>query len=154
VAYLRLTYGALGVTAHIHVSWLDPCKVRRVTAVGSRRMVVYNDLSTEERIRIFDKGVMPSEDVGNGQIPMSYRNGEIRSPYLTAQEPLDIQDRHFLDCVEQGLQPTTHGENGAAVVRVLEGAEVSLREGRSVDLDSLVATNGRSHPFPAASLAG
>jgi predicted dehydrogenase len=154
VAYLRLTYGALGVTAHVHVSWLDPCKVRRVTAVGSRRMVVYNDLSPEERIRIFDKGVTPSEDAGSGQIPMSYRNGEIRSPYLTAQEPLDIQDRHFLDCVEHGLRPSTHGENGAAVVRVLEGAEISLREGRSVALDDVLATNGRSHAAAPASLAG
>jgi predicted dehydrogenase len=152
VAYLRLDYGVLGVTAHIHVSWLDPCKVRRVTAVGSRRMVVYNDLSSEERIRVFDKGVMPSEDAGNGQIPMSYRYGEIRSPYLTAQEPLDIQDRHFLDCVAGGLLPATHGENGAAVVRVLECAEISLREGRSVSLDEVGASNG--HAVPRTALAG
>ncbi len=149
VAYLRLTYATLGVTAHIHVSWLDPCKVRRVTAVGSRRMVVYNDLSSEERIRVFDKGVTPAQDAANGQIPMSYRNGEIRSPYLTAQEPLDVQDRHFLDCVERGLVPATHGENGAAVVRVLEGAEISLREGRAVDLDgATVATNGHTKLQP------
>jgi predicted dehydrogenase len=154
VAYLRIDYGTLGVTAHVHVSWLDPCKVRRVTAVGSRRMVVYNDLSSEERIRVFDKGVMPSASAGNGQIPMSYRYGEIRSPYLTAQEPLDIQDRHFLDCVEDGLLPTTNGENGAAVVRVLECAEISLREGRPVALDEVVAPNGRTHAPPGAALAG
>jgi hypothetical protein len=79
---------------------------------------------------------------------MSYRNGEIRSPYLTAQEPLDVQDRHFLDCIERGLLPTTHGENGAAVVRVLEGAEISLREGRTVDLDGIIATNGHSKVQP------
>ncbi len=148
VAYLRLTYGTLGVTAHIHVSWLDPCKVRRVTAVGSSRMVVYNDLSSDERIRVFDKGVMAAHDSANGQIPMSYRNGEIRSPYLTAQEPLDVQDRHFLDCVEHSLVPATHGGNGAAVVRVLEGAEISLREGRAVDLDAALATNGHSQIQP------
>ena len=69
VAYLRLTYATLGVTAHVHVSWLDPCKVRRVTAVGSRRMVVYNDLSSEERIRVFDKGVMPSAGRGERTDP-------------------------------------------------------------------------------------
>jgi predicted dehydrogenase len=154
VAYLRLTYPTLGVTAHIHVSWLDPCKVRRVTAVGSRRMVVYNDLSSEERIRVFDKGVTPSRDAGNGQIPMSYRNGEIRSPFVSAQEPLDIQDRHFLDCVERGRLPATDGANGAAVVRVLECAEISLREGRAVAIEEVPATNGRSHALPGTALAG
>ena len=72
VAYLRLSYPDLDVTAHIHVSWLDPCKVRRVTVVGSERMVVYNDLATEERIRVFDKGLVArSEADAETQAPTS-----------------------------------------------------------------------------------
>lgn len=135
VAYLRLTYADLDVTANIHVSWLDPCKVRRVTAVGSRRMVVYNDLSPEEPIRVFDKGVTLAHTNGDAEkIPLSYRYGDISSPYLVSQEPLDVQDRHFLDCVRTGMVPLTDGENGAAVVRVLEAAQVSLAEDRPVSL--------------------
>lgn len=146
VAYLQLDYAPLGVSAHIHVSWLDPCKVRRVTAVGSRRMVVYNDLSQDERIRVFDKGVTPGEDASSGRIPMSYRYGEIRSPFIDALEPLDVQDRHFLDCVANELVPTTDGANGEAVVRVLECAEISLREGRAVDVhEPVTRVNGRAH---------
>jgi predicted dehydrogenase len=146
VAYLRLWYSAPDVTANIHVSWLDPCKVRRVTAVGSRRMVVYNDLAAEERIRVFDKGVTAAEDNGDaGQIPMSYRYGDISSPYLLSQEPLDVQDRHFISCILEGKIPLTGGENGAAVVRVLEAAQISLLEDRPVALSEITFTQQASH---------
>lgn len=140
VAYLRLTYPELDLTANIHVSWLDPCKVRRVTVVGSRQMVVYNDLAAEERIRIFDKGVAIPDGTGDvPQRPMSYRYGEITSPYVPFEEPLAVQDRHFVSCVASGEQPRTDGEVGLAVVKVLEGAELSLRLGRPVALDELGA---------------
>ena len=77
VAYLRLYYEERQVTANIHVSWLDPCKVRRVTLVGSDKMAVYNDLAADERVRLYDKGVIALEGDGNlGAMPMSYRYGE------------------------------------------------------------------------------
>ena len=150
VAYLRLTYAELNVTANIHVSWLDPCKVRRVTAVGSRRMVVYNDLSSDEPIRIFDKGVTLADGNGAaGTIPLSYRYGDISSPYLVSQEPLDVQDRHLIDCVRTGAVPLTDGANGAAVVRVLEAAQVSLAEDRPVVLAG-ASMNGHAHRLASA----
>jgi len=103
VAYLRLGYTDLDLTANIHVSWLDPCKVRRVTVVGSRQMVVYNDLASDDRIRIFDKGVAVPDGAGDvPQMPMSYRYGEIVSPYVAFEEPLAVQDRHFVSCVLRG----------------------------------------------------
>jgi predicted dehydrogenase len=140
VAYLRLSYPDLDLTANIHVSWLDPCKVRRVTVVGSRQMVVYNDLAAEERIRIFDKGVAVPDGAGDvPQMPMSYRYGEITSPYVPFEEPLGVQDRHFVSCVASGERPRTDGEVGMAVVKVLEGAELSLRLGRPVALEELGA---------------
>ena len=140
VAYLRLSYPELELTANIHVSWLDPCKVRRVTVVGSRQMVVYNDLAAEERIRIFDKGVAVPDGAGDvPQIPMSYRYGEITSPYVPFEEPLAVQDRHFVSCVASGARPTTNGDVGLAVVKVLEGAELSLRLGRPISLNELGA---------------
>jgi predicted dehydrogenase len=140
VAYLRLDYTNPDVTANIHVSWLDPCKVRRVTVVGSSKMAVYNDLASEERIRIFDKGLdLPSDGLGLEQIPMSYRYGEIRSPYVSFEEPLTVQDREFVMCVSEGRMPTTDGENGMAVVAALECADISLTEGRPVHLEEIAA---------------
>lgn len=140
VAYLRLLYRGPGldITANIHVSWLDPCKVRRVTVVGSSKMAVYNDLSTEERIRVFDKGVVaPAGGTALPDMPMSYRYGEIRSPHIPFDEPLSVQDRHFASCAMSGETPRTDGANGLAVVQVLECAEISLREGRPVRPDEL-----------------
>jgi predicted dehydrogenase len=137
VAYLRLQYPG-GVIANIHVSWLDPCKVRRVTVVGSAKMAVYNDLASEERVRLFDKGVTSLESQANVQdIPMSYRYGEIRSPYIAFEEPLTVMDRHFLSCVEDGIRPSTDGKVGLAVVQALECAAISLRERRQVDIGEL-----------------
>jgi predicted dehydrogenase len=146
VAYLRLQYREPEVTANIHVSWLDPCKVRRVTVVGSSKMAVYNDLSTDERVRVFDKGVVPPGDgTALQDIPMSYRYGEIRSPYLLFEEPLSVQDREFVTCIMTGTRPRTDGQNGLDVVEVLECAEISLREGRPVQLEEL---SGPPEPEP------
>jgi len=130
VAYLRMTYEDIGVSAHVHVSWLDPCKVRRVTAVGSRKMAVYNDLATEERIRIHDKSVScPVGDADLTQPPMSYRYGDITSPYVAATEPLAVQDEHFVECIATGARSRTDGRSGLAVVQVLEAAQESLETG-------------------------
>ena len=138
VAYLRLMYRDPDVTANIHVSWLDPCKVRRTTVVGSSKMAVYNDLSSDQPIRVFDKGVVAPPDDGNLQDPpMSYRYGEIRAPYVMSEEPLSVQDREFVSCVLRGEQPSTDGNNGLSVVQVLECADRSLPTGLPVRLDDL-----------------
>lgn len=139
VAYLRLLYRDPDVTANIHVSWLDPSKVRRTTVVGSSKMAVYNDLAVDERIRVFDKGLVapPSDGENLQDLPMSYRYGEIRAPYVTFEEPLSVQDREFVSCVLNGVQPSTDGNNGLSVVRVLECAERSLPTGRPVRLDEV-----------------
>lgn len=122
VGYLRLTYHGSALMAHVHVSWLDPCKIRRVTVVGSRRMAVYDDLADQDRLRIYDKGVVASAGDDARNSPVSYRYGGIFSPYMSIQEPLRVQDEHFVECVRSGLRPRTDGENGLAVVRVLEAA--------------------------------
>jgi predicted dehydrogenase len=160
VAYLRLFYDDPCLSATIHVSWLDPCKVRRVTVVGSDKMAVYDDLAAEERVRIIDKGVSARLDEAPGvvdltQPPMSYRYGDIVAPFIAADEPLAVQDRHFIECVSMGLTPLTDGASGLAVVRILEAAQLSLRLGHPVALDDestdsprmvcQVAGNGHSH---------
>lgn len=138
VAYLRLSYPDLGVNANAHVSWLDPCKVRRVTVVGSERMVVYNDLATEERIRVYDKGVVPgSEADSETMAPASYRYGDISSPFVQFEEPLMVQDREFVEAVTHELGPVAAPHTGVLVVDALEAAERSLREGRPVAVDEV-----------------
>lgn len=134
VATLRLAYKDPDVTAMIHVSWLDPCKVRRVTVVGSKKMAVYDDLLTDDRLRIYDKGVehIPATDLH--AVPMSYRYGNIVSPFIVADEPLYLEDQHFIDCIRSGGPIRTGGANGLAVVKVLDAADRSMREHRTVHL--------------------
>lgn len=142
VAYLRLYYDEClddgGLTANIHVSWLDPCKVRRITAVGSKKMAVYDDLAAEERIRVLDKGVCePLEDGDLTQPPMSYRYGDIFVPFVSPEEPLAVQDRHFIECIARGARPLSDGEDGLSVVEALEAAEFSRKLGRPVYLEEI-----------------
>ena len=136
VAFLRMQYEDPNVTAHVHVSWLDPAKVRRVTVVGSRRMAVYDDLQSDERVRIHDKGVTvasPSEDLSLP--PFTYRFGDIVSPHIDFPEPLHVEDSHFITCIRDGAEPATDGRNGGAVIAVLEAAERSLVSGASETVD-------------------
>ncbi len=147
IAHLRLYYEELGVEATVHVSWLHPSKTRRVTAVGSELMVVFDDLATEERIRVHHKCVRETEAVSDdlSQPPMSYQYGDVVTPYLEVKEPLVVEDQHFVDCITQGLAPNTGGDNGLDVVAVLAAAQLSLEEGRRVSLEPRTA-RGRSQP--------
>jgi predicted dehydrogenase len=155
VAYLRLSYADPAVFANIHVSWLDPCKVRRVTLVGSKKMVVYNDLASEERIRIHDKGVLQLPGHGDdARPPMSYRYGDVVAPYLTMNEPLVVEDGHFVDSIISGTRPMTDGANGLAVVEILEAAQLSLDEGRPVEIAEIrqrTPVDGIELPPPVSS---
>jgi predicted dehydrogenase len=137
VAYIRLDYGDLGVRSNIHVSWLDPRKVRRITAVGSSKMVVYDDMADEERIRVYDKSASPPEGSDAPLSGIAYHLGEIVAPYVPFAEPLAVQDQHFIDCIANGSSPCVDGNSGLAVVQVLECAEISLREQRPVALEEV-----------------
>jgi predicted dehydrogenase len=153
VAYLRLYYDDClddhGLSASIHVSWLDPCKVRRVTAVGSKKMAVYDDLAAEERIRILDKGVCPPPDGDDlTQPPMSYRYGDVVVPFVSPDEPLAVQDRHFVECIANTARPLTDGQDGLAVVEALEAAELSRRLGRPVLLDEISSADRATGTSP------
>jgi predicted dehydrogenase len=152
VAYLRLRYTDPSLSAYVHVSWLDPDKVRRVTVVGTEKMAIYNDVSHNERIRIYDVGVMaPSETDAMHAMPMSYRYGDIVSPYIPFEEPLALQDAHFIQCIRDGTRPRTDGSSGMAVVRVLEAASRALALGREVQVPPSDFVVG---PAPRRELAG
>ncbi|HEX2297160.1 MAG TPA: Gfo/Idh/MocA family oxidoreductase, partial [Pseudonocardiaceae bacterium] len=133
VAYLRLDFERAATHAFVHVSWLDPCKVRRVTVVGERKMAVYNDMSDNERIRVYDIGVDPADPDDHGEPhawPVSYRTGDIVSPYVQFNEPLLVQDSHFVDCIRTGRRSSTPGERGLDIVRVLSATDVAEATGR------------------------
>ncbi len=129
VALLTLHFPR-GVIAFIHVSWLDPNKIRRTTVVGSRKMLVYDDTAPQEKIRIYDKRVdVQSYYDSFGDFQYSYRYGDIQIPRVDETEPLRLECEHFVDCIKTGATPRTDGLSGLRVVSVLHAASVSLRDG-------------------------
>lgn len=128
VAFLTLEYPG-GHLAHVHVSWLDPNKIRQATFVGSRKMLVYDDVSSLEKIRVYDKGVdvLPHYD-NFGEFHLSYRFGDIFIPRLEQAEPLKIETAHFIACIEGKEEPLSSGAHGLEVVEILESACRSIKE--------------------------
>src|SRR5207302_454733 len=113
MAHLDLAF-ADGMTAHIHVSWLHPCKIRRVTVIGDARMVVYDDTNPAEMIKVYNKGA----DIHADPV-VSYRYGAISIPHIDWIEPLHLECEDFVNSIRIGAQPRAHGEVGLAVVRGL-----------------------------------
>ncbi len=136
VAFINLEFPS-GTIANVQVSWLAPSKLRRTTIVGSEKMLVYDDTENIEKVKIFDKGVDYKDPETFGEYQLSYRSGDVISPRLDTYEPLRKEMEHFLECCENGLQPRTDGWNGLRVVRALEAAEKSMRNGGVVvDVES------------------
>jgi predicted dehydrogenase len=133
------------VLANVHVSWLDPYKIRNLTLIGDRRMVVFDDLSATEKLRLFDKGAgyeaaaREARGAEYGEYKAVVREGDITIPKLSAVEPLKEQLEHFLTCCLTGETPETDGQAGRDVVAVLEAASTSLRgrEGAAGDLEAV-----------------
>jgi predicted dehydrogenase len=127
VAFITLGYPE-GVIANIHVSWVDPNKVREIVVVGSQKRVVFDDLNSQEMIRIFEKGVSLVEqpDSYGDFLRFAVRDGNIISPKIDASEPLKNQCQHFLGCIQNGCTPLTDVQNGRDVVRVITAIQKSL----------------------------
>ncbi len=118
-----------GKMAHIHVSWLDPHKIRKVTVVGSKKMAVIDDMEASEKIRIYDKGVnFTGNYAGFGEY-LTLRIGDILIPTIKNIEPLKVECQHFIDCILNNKKPRSDGEDGLRVVRVLNAAQQSLKQG-------------------------
>jgi len=130
VVFATASFGD-GRLAHLHTSWLDPHKVRKVTVVGSRQMVVIDDMEPAEKVRIYNKGVELTMESGYPAYPeaMTLRSGDVIIPRIPPVEPLRAECQHFLDCVRSGQTPRADGRDGLAVVRMLEAARRSLNEG-------------------------
>jgi predicted dehydrogenase len=120
--YLRFPSG---LAAHMHLSWLDPHKERRLTVVGSRKMATFDDMELERKLTVYDKGFDESFSSYGEYIA---RSGDISSPRVPNEEPLLIECRHFVECVRDGGEPRSGAEAGLRVVRVLEALQRSLQE--------------------------
>ena len=128
LAFATLRFGG-GRLAHIHVSWLDPLRRRTLTVVGSRKMLTFEESASEQRIKIFDRRAVPSDDAVASLDEVAVHNGDVYVPVLPPANPLRVQCAHFVDCVRTGARPRTDGAHGLAVVRVLEAGQHSIRAG-------------------------
>lgn len=126
IAYLTIYYDD-NLIAHVNVNWLAPVKVRRTLIGGSKKMIVYDALEPIETIKIYDKGIdiKSTEDIYRTLI--SYRTGDMYSPKIEATEALQLEAKHFIDCIENGTTPETDGAAGLRVVKILEAASQSIQ---------------------------
>jgi len=126
--------------AHVHVNWLSPVKMRRTLLGGSRRMVVFDDLETNEKVKVYDRGVSVNPSPENVyQMLIGYRTGDMSAPRLDVAEALSVEMAHFIQCIDKGETPVSDGEAGLRVVRLLEAASESmLHQGRLIDVGSSV----------------
>jgi predicted dehydrogenase len=128
VVFVNLQFKS-GTMAQIQLSWLDPRKERRVTVVGSRKMLEFDDVHPVEKLRIYDKGYERPPVFSEFSEYLSIRNGDIHIPQVPLAEPLEQEARHFIECVTQNRRPLSDGTSGAQVVRILEAAQRSLQDG-------------------------
>ena len=127
VAFITV-YFPKHVIAHVNVNWLSPVKVRTTLIGGEKRMVVWNDLEADEKIRIYDKGVSMTTNPSNlHKLLVSYRSGDMWAPKVEQIEALRAETAYFLDCIERNKSPFNDGQAGLRVVRILEAADRSVR---------------------------
>jgi predicted dehydrogenase len=119
--YIHFATGQIG---HLHLSWLDPHKIRKMTVIGSNKMAVFDDMAPEGKVTVHDKG-----EIHMPEGTISTHAGDIWSPRIDATEPLRLECEHFLECVRTGAEPRTGVEEGLRVVEVLEAMQTSLERG-------------------------
>jgi predicted dehydrogenase len=126
------------ILANIHLSWIDPYKTRRLTVIGEDRMLVFDDVVADEKLRLYDRGASyeasaeQARGTEYGEYVAIVRDGDILIPKVAPAEPLKEQTAHFLECCERGTRPETDGAAARSVVAVLEAASASLENGKVV----------------------
>jgi predicted dehydrogenase len=135
-------------SAIIQSSWLDPRKVREMTIVGSERMIVYDDVAAQEKIKIFDVRVeRPPHYDTFAEFHYAYHYGDLYSPYIKQDEPLKSECQHFVDCIRSGKTPLTDGARGLDIVRILEASSASLKvNGAPIELAQIATPKAPTPP--------
>lgn len=126
MAYLHLEYES-GLVAHFHFNWLAPVKIRKTLIAGTQKMIVWDDLEASEKIKIYDKGIVVTDDPDSiNKIKVDYRTGDMWAPKLAHREALGAEAQHFLECVRDRTRPLADAQAGARVVRILEATRQAL----------------------------
>src|SRR6059036_2102349 len=134
VAYITV-YFPRNTIAHVNVNWLSPVKIRTTLIGGEKKMLVWNDLEADDKIKVYDKGAQMNNGQGLYDLLVSYRSGDMWAPRVEQTEALKVELNYFLDCVARNQTPLNDGVAGARVVRMLEAADQSLKErGRAIAL--------------------
>lgn len=128
LAYVHLEYPG-GVTAHMHLNWMSPVKIRQTIIGCTKKMVVYNDLEMTEKVKVFDSGVTVKEPDEVRKIRVDYRTGDMLAPKLEHREALAMEAAHFVDCIRERKKPLADGKEGLRVVKVLDACTKSLKQG-------------------------
>lgn len=124
-----------GTAAVIHVSWLDPHKIRQMTVVGSKKMIIYDDVSSDMKVQIYDKGIDKFDDFQTfGQFQLIHRAGDIFIPKIDFKEPLEIEAAHFMECIKEGKEPLTSAKKSLPIVQILEAVQNSIKQGKTINL--------------------
>lgn len=135
-----------GEIAFIHTSWLDPYKVRKMTLVGTKKMLVYDDTHPNEKIKLFDKGIdAPPHYDTYGEFQFAYRYGDIFSPRIDDREPVRVECEHFIECIKENKTPRSDGLSGLRVVTILEAICDSIKNG-----GAQIAIENGYHPMKKA----
>jgi len=133
MAYITVYFSRM--LAHINVNWLSPVKVRTTLIGGDKKMVVWNDLEADEKVKVYDKGAAIVNGQGVRDLLVSYRSGDMWSPKVDQSEALKLEAKYFLECIDKNQAPFNDGSAGLRVVRLLEAAAQSLKQrGRPVQL--------------------
>jgi predicted dehydrogenase len=139
VIFLTLNFNGKSM-AHIHVSWLDPHKIRRITVVGSKKMAVFDDVETTEKLRVYDKSAEQNTSYNSFAEYVTLRFGDVTIPHLKIEEPLRLECQHFLECVRERKQPLSDGADGLRVLKILEAAQRSLKaNGMPITIDPILS---------------
>lgn len=141
IAYVTIRYPSEFI-AHCHLSWLSPVKIRHSLLGGSERMLVWDDLAADEKLKIYDRGIRLADpgDETYYKARVDYRIGDAWIPQVDRREALATEVDHFVDCIRDGVDPITNGEAGLEVVRMLEASSASLQDGgRAVELSEVVS---------------
>ena len=126
IAYIAVHFGNSFI-AHFHCNWLSPVKVRRTLVSGDKKMLIWDDLSSDEKVKIYDKGVDIDNTNGIHELLVSYRTGDVHIPRVDNIEALKLEAEYFMECIENNIKPFNDGEAGLLVVRMLEAADKSMK---------------------------
>lgn len=136
IAFLNMNFEN-NIFGHVHVSWMDPLMVRKTTVVGKKKMAVFDGVSGTESLKIYDQGVITGKIDSNLKRDIKIRHGDISVPYIEKREPLNIECKHFIDCIENRANPISDVFHGLEVINIMDCADKAIEKSIEIKLQKL-----------------